>query len=639
MFTVRRSSHNPLLSPRKENPWESLATFHPSIARDKDGYVLFYRAVSSPDRLRSPQIPLSSIGLAHSEDGSHFHTRSQVVAPRESFDEFGCEDPRATFFEGKWYVFYTALGGFPFNASNIKVAVAFGDTPGELTERRLITPFNAKAAALFPERIEGDVALLLTVHTDYTPENPRPTIAIARAKEIEDFFDPGYWKTWYEALATHALPDLRRSDEDHVEVGAAPVKTERGWLLIYSYIQHYYDESRRIFGIEAALLKADEPQRILARNYPFLVPEETYERYGLVPNIAFPASAIVEDGRLDLYYSAADTTCVRASINLNDLLDTLDKTAEPAFVRAKNNPIISPDPAHSFESRATFNAAAFLLDDSVHILYRAMDAMNTSTIGYARSKDGITIDERLPEPIYVPREDFELKNGKPDGNSGCEDPRTVVIDDTLYMTYTAYDGVRAPRGAITSISVEDFRARRFEKWTKPLLVTPDEVDDKDLSLLPERLKGNYLVYHRIDGRVCADLLEDLSSGKRVSRCIEVMGPREGMWDAAKVGIAAPPIKVEGGWLMFYHGVSRRSRYRVGAMLVDESGTTVIARSADPLFEPSEDYEKEGEIGNVVFPCGIVVRGDTVFMYYGGGDKVLGVATGSLSRILSALSCN
>ncbi|HRH24447.1 MAG TPA: glycosidase, partial [Candidatus Paceibacterota bacterium] len=126
------------------------------------------------------------------------------------------------------------------------------------------------------------------------------------------------------------------------------------------------------------------------------------------------------------------------------------------------------------------------------------------------------------------------------------------------------------------------------------------------------------------------------SGTRISRCIEIMGPREGIWDAAKVGMAGPLLKVDGGWLMLYHGVSRRGRYRVGAALLDEAGTTVLSRTADPIFEPLEKYEIEGEVGHVVFPCGAVIRDDTLYMYYGGGDKVVGVATGSLSRILSAL---
>jgi predicted GH43/DUF377 family glycosyl hydrolase len=89
--------------------------------------------------------------------------------------------------------------------------------------------------------------------------------------------------------------------------------------------------------------------------------------------------------------------------------------------------------------------------------------------------------------------------------------------------------------------------------------------------------------------------------------------------------------------MLYHGVSRRARYRVGAALLDESGTTVLARTADPLFEPEAPYEVSGEVTNVVFPCGAVIRDDTLYLYYGGGDKVVGVATASLSRIIAALS--
>ena len=91
-----------------------------------------------------PTIGLSTIGTAFAEDGIHFHSRQQVIAPKEPWDVFGCEDPRVTFFEGRWYCFYTALGGYPFGPDNIKVAVAIGDTPENFTERHLITPFNAK---------------------------------------------------------------------------------------------------------------------------------------------------------------------------------------------------------------------------------------------------------------------------------------------------------------------------------------------------------------------------------------------------------------------------------------------------------------------------------------------------------------
>jgi predicted GH43/DUF377 family glycosyl hydrolase len=230
-----------------------------------------------------------------------------------------------------------------------------------------------------------------------------------------------------------------------------------------------------------------------------------------------------------------------------------------------------------------------------------------------------------------------MKLGVPAGNSGCEDPRIVRIGDMLHMTYTAYDGVHSPAGAVSSISVDDFLARRFDKWSMPFILTPANYDDKDLALAPEKIDGNYLLYHRINSQICADLLPDLTNGKRVSRCIEIMGPRPGMWDGAKVGGAAPTIKVGDNWLMIYHGVSRHSNYRLGAALLDPLGTTVLARTADPIFEPLEPYEKAGEIANVVFSCGMVVRGDTIFLYYGAADRVIGVATGSLSHIVDALT--
>lgn len=652
MFVIRRSSHNPIIAPQRERPWEARATFNPSAVRTDEGVRVYYRAFGDPDALQTPMQGVSSIGMAFAEDGVHFHSRQQVIAPEAPWDIFGCEDPRVTFFEGRWYCFYTALGGYPFSAENIKVALAIGDAPHLFNERHLITPFNAKAATLFPERIDGDIVLLLTAHTDHTPEYPRPTIAIARAKKMEEFLDPLYWEAWHKNLADHAIPELRRDDKDHIEVGAAPLHTEEGWLLIYSYIQNYYDGNARVFSVEAALLDLPNPQKLVSRTEALFVPQEFYEEYGVVPDIVFPTSATLEeDDKLDIWYGAADTVCAKASVKLTDLLRALDPT-RPArtFTRAPENPILSPE-GTGFESRDVFNAAAVDLDGTVYILYRAMDHENTSTIGLALSKDGIHIDERLSAPIYSPRAPFEMKRGSPTGNSGCEDPRIVRIGNSLHMTYTAYDGVHSPAGAVTTISIADFLARKWEKWSEPLILTPENVDDKDLALLPEVLDGNYLLYHRVNSQICADLLPSLNEGKRVSRCIEIMAPRKGMWDGAKVGTAGPPMKIslrgtplhrhnphtDTGWLMIYHGVSRHATYRLGAALLDASGTVVLARTADPIFEPLEPYESEGEIPHVVFSCGSVVRDDTLFLYYGGADRVIGVATASLAHIVDALS--
>ena len=646
MFVIRRELRNPILAPQRERPWESEATFNPSAVRVEDGVRIFYRALGNPSALQTPSAELSTIGTAFSEDGVHFHSRQQAIAPQEEWDRFGCEDPRVTRFEGKWYCCYTALGGYPFGPGNIKAAIAVGDSPEHFNERHLITPFNAKASTLFPERVGGDVVLMLTAHTDWTQDHPRPTIALARAKRVEDFYDPAYWSQWHEHLADHAIPELRRTDSDHIEVGAPPVLTEKGWLLIYSYIQEYYDEKKRIFSVEAALLDRDDPTKLISRTESILVPQEYYETYGLVPRIVFPSGATVTDGTLEIWYGGADTVCAKASVKLRDLLRALDPE-RPArtFIRAEENPILTPQ-GDGFESREVMNAAAIDLPpaphgtdgSSVYLLYRAMGADNTSTVGLAVSRDGVHIDERLPAPIYEPRADFERKHGKPDGNSGCEDPRIVRMGATLHMTYTAYDGVNVPGGAISSISVDDFLARRFDRWSAPFILTPPGIDDKDLALLPEKIGGKYLLYHRINHQICADLLDDLSSDKRASRGIEVLAPRLGMWDSAKVGIAAPPFKVAGGkWLMIYHGISRHATYRLGAALLAEDGLTVLARTADPIFEPLERYEQEGTVPNVVFSCGAVIRDDSLLLYYGGGDDVLGVATASLAHIIDALS--
>ncbi len=632
MFTVRRSPHNPILSPRREHPWEALAVFNPSVVQATDGFRMYYRALSNPDALISPYAGQSTIGEAFSEDGAHFHSRRQVLVPQEPWEAFGCEDPRATVFEGVTYLSYTAIGGFPFSADNIKVAIAVAKDGKNFTERHLATPFNAKAFALFPERVGGKVAALLAVHTDRPPSE----ICLVLADRVEDFWSAEFWKKWYADWQSHALK-LRRDERDHVEVGAPPIKTDEGWLLFYSYIEDYFGGGERVFSVETALLETNDPSKIVARTESILVPEEIYERYGIAPDIVFPTSVVRSDeDTIDLWYGAADTTCAKASIRFSDLLDALSPKKARALTRAKENPILTPR-GDGFESLAVFNTAAVDIDGSVRLLYRAMDHAHTSTIGLAESGDGIHIDSRSSTPVYVPRADFEQKRGSQDGNSGCEDPRAVVIDDRLYMTYTAYDGVVSPRGAISSISLDDFRAKRFDAWSTPFLLTPDNVDDKDLALLPEKVKGNFLLYHRISSRICADLLPDLASGKRVSRCIEILGPRHGMWDGVRIGMAGPPIKVEAGWLFIYHGVSRHGTYRLGAALLDPSGTEVLARSADPLFEPETDYEMKGEVNRVVFSCGQVVRGDTLFLYYGGADTVTGVATGSLSHIVKTLS--
>jgi predicted GH43/DUF377 family glycosyl hydrolase len=635
MFTVTRDPSNPIINPDDNEPWLAEAAFNPSPVMKGGHLHLLFRAATHPALFAGqPDLELSTIGVADSHDGVRFTAGRQLVTPSQPWDKFGCEDPRVTKLGGKFYIFYTALGGYPFGPDNIKVGLALSHDLENITEKHLVTPFNAKAMALFPERVGGKLRAILTVNSDRPPDQ----IAIAEFDRPEDIWSPYYWQRWYDHLEDHSL-NLGRGNGDHVEVGAPPIWTPDGWLLIYSHIQNYFTDQRS-FGIEAALLDLHDPRQVLRRtSFAFMVPEEAYERYGRLPRIIFPSGALRHGDDLTIYYGATDTTSCRATVSFSALMDSLstEGVAQHA-TRLPDNPILAPIASHRWESSHVLNPTAVQLDGQTHILYRAVGPENTSVIGYARSKDGVHIDERLPEPIYTPRAKFELKHGGPTDNSGCEDARVVHIGDRLFITYTAYDSVVAPEVAESSISVKDFLAHRWDRWTMPELVSPEGVDDKDACLFPEKIAGRYMVLHRVSSHICADFVGSPNfRNDKLTRCIQILGPRPGMWDSKKVGIAGPPIKTPAGWILFYHGITDAGHYCLGAALLDRKDPTrLIGRTSQPVMTPVEPWEREGWIGNVVFPCGQVVKGDKIYLYYGGADHVIGVATISQTKLLSAL---
>jgi predicted GH43/DUF377 family glycosyl hydrolase len=470
------------------------------------------------------------------------------------------------------------------------------------------------------------------VNTDQPPAE----IAIREFDTLEDIWNQEKWNDWYSRLSENKL-NIRDKDTDHIEVGAVPVKTKWGWLLIYSYIQNYFS-ANKVFGIEAVLLDLENPKKIIGETKnPIIIPEEIYERYGWIPNIVFPSGALVEGDDLEVFYGASDSTTCKFTVNLENLVKSM--LAEYRYKEVKRNPknpILSPIPESNWENRCVFNPAAIDIDDTVHILYRSQSTDGTSYVGYANSKDGLNIDYRQRDPAYAPKEDFEMKKSGPVGNSGCEDPRITAIGNMLYMCYTAYNGITPPRVAVTTINKSDFINRKWN-WKKSVTITPENVDDKDACILPEKIGGKLALIHRVSHSICMDLLDSIEPGNMVNKCISIMEPRPGMWDSRKIGLSSPPHKTKDGWLMFYHGICDDGIYRMGAALLDSKDPThVISRTNEAIFEPETDYEKIGEVNNVVFPCGSVIRKDTVYIYYGGADKVVGVATMSLKYILSIL---
>jgi len=631
MFTLNRFEHNPILSPKKEHPWESFAAFNASPAQLGEKRFLIYRAMSEPDEFREPHLSVSVVGSASSTDGVLYSDRSVLIAPEKDYDRYGCEDPRVTKFGDQYYIFYTALGGVPFSKDNIKVAVGVSSDLKTLTERHLVTPFNAKAMVMFPEKINGKVAVLFSYHTDMLPSD----ICYAEFDTVEKLWDEKSWVEWEKNIDAHKL-SMRRFETDHLELGSTPVKTPEGWLVAYSHVQNY-NNGEPVFGIEIVLLDLTNPRKIIGRTKgPFMVTEAYYEKVGQVQNITFPTGAEIDGNNFVIHYGASDTHCCKASIPLHNLLKSLMGTEKDPITRYAGNPIITPREGVSFEAGGTLNPGAIEIDGVIHILYRAFSDTHVSTIGYAQSKDGFSIDYRHNEPIYIPREPFEKSSTG--GWSGCEDPRIIRVEETLYMLYTAYNGI-TPRVAITSLSVEDFLAQKWDKWSTPVALSPDGIADKDAIFLPEPVDGRYMIIHRIGTHVCADFVSSLNPKEmEMKQCINIISPRKGMWDGLKVGISTPAIKTDTGWLVLYHGVSAHSTYRVGCVLLDLHNPTVVkARTAIPFFEPREDYEQKGVVAHVVFPCGVVVRGDTIFIYYGAADDKVGVATIQLSKLLSMLA--
>jgi len=599
---------------------------------------MLYRALSGPCEYEGRNIELSTIGYADSKDGKNFNKRRQFISPSEEWEKFGCEDPRVTYFEGEYFIFYTALGTYPPDAGSIKAALALSDDLKKIKQKHLVTLFNAKAMMLFPQRIKGRLAALLTVNTDRPPAK----IAIAYFDKKEDIWSLDFWREWYKNLDKQII-GVERLNTDLTEAGAVPILTDEGWLFVYSHIHNYYDEKKRLFAVEALLLDRDNPQKIIGRtDSPLLVPEENYEKVGMIKNVVFPTSALLEDKNLLIYYGAADTCCALASEELASTLYHLLSSSVKKVVKLdkfSGNPILQPSSEKPWQAMAVFNPAAIYLENKFFLLYRAMSNDNTSTLGVLVSEDGLNFKQYFNDPVYVPRMPFEQKK-KLNGLSGCEDPRLTLLGDRLYMLYTAFDSIHPPRVALTSIDVGDFLYRRW-LWAPPVLISPDNVDDKNACIFPEKIKGKYIIFHRVNGReIAVDFAKTLNFNQdNLLKKEGAILPRPGMWDSAKIGIAGPPIKTPRGWFLLYHGVSELDgQYRLGFMLLDlKNPLKILFRTMYPVLEPTEHFEKEGIVPNVVFSCGAVVVNGVLYVYYGGGDRVICAATAGFAELLTYAS--
>ena len=324
--------------------------------------------------------------------------------------------------------------------------------------------------------------------------------------------------------------------------------------------------------------------------------------------------------------------------------------------KIQNNPVISPNVKNNWESCGTFNPAILEIDGVTHILYRAVGGDGGSVIGYAVSRDGIHIDERLSYPIYRPTAEFELRvsnNPLPEFNyssgdrydcwGGCEDPRAVVIDDRIYMIYTAFNGVRPPCVAMTSIKISDFLSRNWNAWKKPVLVSPEGKMNKNWVVFPEKINGKYAIIHSITPKIQIEYLDNLDFEKNPNiKSIYERVKNENTWDTFIRGVGATPLRIDEGWLVFYHAISENepSKYKIGAMILDyKDPTKILYKSSFPIIEPTEKYENEGYKGGIVYTCGATIKGDDLILYYGGADTVVCIAMCNLKEFIQQIKDN
>lgn len=322
-------------------------------------------------------------------------------------------------------------------------------------------------------------------------------------------------------------------------------------------------------------------------------------------------------------------------------------TPRPALERVAQNPIVVPRSKNDWEAFTTLNPAAFFLNNQVHLLYRAQGFDYVSSVGYATSRDGIHLQHRHDRPIYSDQIlSAAQRQGKAThqyasggGLGGVEDPRTTVLDQKVYMTYVAFDGITPPYLSLTSIEIEDFLKRRW-RWRAPVRMSRPGLIDKSGVIFPQKIRGKYVVMHRVFPNIQIDYRDDLEfeDGNFLQTKAEIPASTSG-WDSRKIGAGPPPMLTDEGWLLIYYGVDDQSddEYCIGAMLLDrDCPEKVLYRSIEPILAPSAHYEMTGFKPKVLYPCGAIIKEDMLFVYYGASDQYVCVATAPVADLLAAL---
>ena len=295
------------------------------------------------------------------------------------------------------------------------------------------------------------------------------------------------------------------------------------------------------------------------------------------------------------------------------------------ILRHKKNPLITKDNL-TFSANSIFNAGATKYNDEYILLCRVELPIGRSTLSLATSKNGI--DFILSDkPVLTPEDHSEYYEYV---NWGIEDARITKIENKYLLTYTGYSKYNPVVILTETTNFTEFKIHG------PI----SEASNKDCAIFPEKINGYYWKVDRPE----ADNRRDIWIGKSPDLIhwgdySVLMEPSQGTWEANKIGGSTPPIKTKDGWLMLYHGVRGfgiSSLYKLGVVLLDlDNPRKVIGKSVDPILTPQKDYERTGDVGNVVFSNGwIEEENGDVKIYYSGADMNVCLAETNIDHLLS-----
>ncbi|OGV57625.1 MAG: hypothetical protein A2X49_15975 [Lentisphaerae bacterium GWF2_52_8] len=283
------------------------------------------------------------------------------------------------------------------------------------------------------------------------------------------------------------------------------------------------------------------------------------------------------------------------------------------------NPILKPLPGSPWENLNVSNAGAVVHEGKVYLIYRAEGeekrvgrSWPVTRLGLAISENGYDISQRFPNPI------FDKDPSDPWCEFGCEDPRISKINGQYYIVYVTMSRFGHFGDRLAYATTRDFKT--FEK--KGLLMK--QLEQRTSGFLPAQIDGKFLLFHRPMPNMWVSLSRDLKNWES-SHC--VFETKEGTWYENKLGIGAPPIMTQHGWLLFWHGKNNKGEYGLGIMLLDKQEPWKILKIQEqPILVCETEYEQKGFVDNVVYTNGAVHFQGKYFVYYGCCDRCLSVAT-------------